>query len=528
MKREYGQARRERSFMYVEVTTKNGFFQKVTQIAESKKTFLLCFFSILYFALVFLIAGRRLFWNDELYTLYFSQLRAWPDLWWALGTGADQIPPPFLLLTKLCVTLFGLNQISLRLSEILGFFLMAFCLYRIVSRRTSALCGMLAMLFPMMTGALSYAYEARSYGVVLGFSALAFLCWVSAAESKDRKFYLAGLIVGLAGSWMSHYYGILIFIPLVLGELVRSYSRKRMDYPIVLSFVIAVLPVVLFLSLIKGSMTYGATFWAKPHWADLLHFYDFLLSPAAVVIVFICAAYMTLTKSEDSAESSNYEYIHSYELVAAAGFVAIPLIGLIVAKIFTGAFTDRHVLPAVIGFGILIPLALHHFLSSRHLVIFALICFFAGFLGKAIWDYRVVTDDTAAFHRATLFWQTKADPQLPIVSWYSHPAMRLWYYGPNELAARVYYLADPEASVRYIGHDTIDRGLLDLKPFFPLKNVRPYDLFLKSHQSFLLYWCSWGDDWRWNWIVYSLLADHRRIELKARDGDQFLFLVSAQ
>jgi 4-amino-4-deoxy-L-arabinose transferase-like glycosyltransferase len=514
--------------MHVEATNKAGFFQNMTRVMESKKNLLICFFSLLYIVIVCVIAARRMFWNDELYTLYFSQLRAWPDLWWALGTGADQIPPPFLLLTKFCVFLFGLNQISLRLPEIAGFLLMALCLYKIVSRRSSALCGLTAMLFPMMTGAFSYAYEARSYGALLGFSSLAFLCWICAAESQKRKVYLAGLIVGLAGAWMSHYYGILIFGPLLLGELVRSYSRKQLDSGILLSFVIAVLPVLLFLPLIRGSMSYGATFWAKPQWSDLPHFYDFILGPATIIIVFVCIVSIAMSRSRNSGEATSYEYIPSYELVCAVGFVAIPVIGLIVTKILTGAFTDRHALPAVIGFGILIPLALHYFLSSRNLVVMVLICFFAGFLGKAIGDYRSVSEDTAAFNRARLFWQTKADPQLPIVSWFSHPAMRLWYYGPKDLADRVYYLADPAASVRYIGHDTIDRGLLDLKPFFPLKNVQPYDLFLKSHQQFLLFWCSWGEDWRWNWIVYSLLADHRKIELKARNGDQFLYLVSAE
>jgi hypothetical protein len=42
------------------------------------------------------------------------------------------------------------------------------------------------MLFPLITNAYPYAYEARPYGLLLGFCGLSLLCWQSAAEGQSR------------------------------------------------------------------------------------------------------------------------------------------------------------------------------------------------------------------------------------------------------------------------------------------------------------------------------------------------------
>ncbi len=103
--------------------------------------------------------------------------------------------------------------------------------------------------------------------------------------------------------------------------------------------------------------------------------------------------------------------------------------------------------------------------------------------------------------------------------------MQIWYYAPNALQKRVFYIADAEASVRYLGHDTIDRGLIALKQWFPLVNVVSYEAFVHGHEEFYLYHFSWDEDWKWNWLTTKLLEDHKRLELKARDGSEFMFLV---
>src|SRR6266508_1563014 len=138
--------------------------------------------------------------NDELYTFYISLLPSHSDIWSALSTGADQIPPFFYMITRASILLFGENHVSIRLPEVLGFWVMSLCLFQFVSKRSSALHGLVAMLFPLVTDAYYYAFEARPYGLVLGFGGTALLCWQAAAEGYYRKLSLMGLALSLAAA----------------------------------------------------------------------------------------------------------------------------------------------------------------------------------------------------------------------------------------------------------------------------------------------------------------------------------------
>jgi dolichyl-phosphate-mannose-protein mannosyltransferase len=502
------------------------FSSKIVSFIEERRLFVLAALCLLYVVLAFYLSSRKLLWNDELYTLYFARLRLYPDLWKALATGADQIPPTFILLTKASIRMFGEGRTSMRIPEFLGFLLASLCLYRIVSIRTSAIAGFLAFLFPTMTAAFGYMCEARGYALVLGCSALAFCCWQAAAYGKRRKLQLAGLVAGLAGALMSHYYGILLFLPLIVGEIVRSRSMQRIDWPIWCMFVLSVFPLALFFSLIQASAAYGGNFWAKPEWQDVFLYYGFLLKPAGSLLVFILITF-AIIRARSVNEVLLMDALPTHEVAAALAFVLIPALAVIGSKFTTGALTARHVLLSIIGFSILIPCAIHRFSQFRILLVLSFLLFFFGWMGQSLYSLSSYEADAASYNRTVEFIEKNADSSVPVVCWFVHPAQQVWYYGPKALSDRLYYLADPVSSKLYLGHDTIDRGMLDLEPWFPTKNVQPYDRFTASNRTFLLYYCAWEEDWRWNWIVSRLLADHRRMELLVRRGDQYLFKVDA-
>src|SRR5262249_59405280 len=131
-------------------------------------------------------------WNDELFTLYIARLPTYADIWSFLASGVEQLPPTFHILARLCMKLFGVNPWALRLPEILGVGVMSLCLFVVVSRRSSAVYGLIAMLLPLVTHVFYYATEARPYGLVLGCAALSLLCWQSAADDRRRGFSLVG------------------------------------------------------------------------------------------------------------------------------------------------------------------------------------------------------------------------------------------------------------------------------------------------------------------------------------------------
>lgn len=465
-------------------------------------------------------------WNDELFTLYISRLPSVSDIWSALSTGADQTPPFFHIITRASFSLFGVNHVSIRLPEVLGFWVMSLCLFQFVSKRSSALYGFVAMLFPLVTIAYSYAYEARPYGLVLAFSGLSLLCWQSVTEGHYCKLSLIGLALSLAAAVSSHYYAVLLFLPLAVGEVVRSISQRRLDLPIWVAFGFGITPLLLFLPLIERAKTYSANFWAKPHLGSIPESYYFLLTPALlplVAMLIFSVIYSTTHLINPGSRDQKFRPTPPlHEIASAFGFVAIPIVAVIFTKFITGAFTPRYVLPSVIGFSILFAFASYRLLDGRAIMGAALLIFLCGgFIMVGIRNFQSTIAVSLDQAKTYSFLRSERESKLPIVASGLHSFMMLAYYAPPDIASRLVYLADPEASLRYLGHTTIDQGILDLKPWFHLK-VEEYGPYVASQQQFLVY----GNIGNWNWLLSKLTADDMRIELKGRNKDDLLFLVS--
>src|SRR6185436_3095753 len=125
------------------------------------KVWVLAAFAITYLAIASALAWHKLLWNDELFTLYIARLPTNSDIWAFLASGVEQLPPTFHILARMSLNLFGVNPWALRLPEILGIGVMSLCLFVVVSRRSSAAYGLVAMVLPVVTHAFYYATEAR-------------------------------------------------------------------------------------------------------------------------------------------------------------------------------------------------------------------------------------------------------------------------------------------------------------------------------------------------------------------------------
>src|SRR5690242_1348353 len=212
----------------------------------------LAIFLAIYFPLTAFLASHKLMWGDEFYTLYVSRAGSLSEILKALATGAEQHPPLFLLLVHQIMAVLGPSHLSLRLASIFGYGLFCICLFFLLRNRTSTLWATIGMLLPLVAGpAYYYAIEARGYGLMLGFCSLALLSWQRVATLEKRFGWLCLLFCALAMAVESHYYGILFLIPLGLGELTRTYLRKRLDITVWLAFCGAAVPLLVFLSTIR-------------------------------------------------------------------------------------------------------------------------------------------------------------------------------------------------------------------------------------------------------------------------------------
>ncbi len=330
-------------------------------IFERKPLAAIVCWTVFYLLLASVLAHEKPFWNDELFTFYISQRPSLADVWNALLTGAEQIPPLFFVITRSFTAVLGPSHIGFRLPEILGFWLMSVSLFYFVRVRSSVTYSLIALTFPLVTAAFEYAYEARPYGLVLGFCALGLCCWQTAARHQRRVLSLLGLSLIMAVAMSCHYYAVLGFAAIVAGECVRSISRRRLDPGVWIAFVLGCLPVTFYLPLLKAAHSYSQAFWSKPKLTNIVGFYNTLLVPAAFVLcvlLIMLGMYFMARSAHDTERDALPLSIPVHEIAAALAFTLLPVAGVLLAETVTGAFNFRYALPAVIGLSILVSWSL--------------------------------------------------------------------------------------------------------------------------------------------------------------------------
>jgi hypothetical protein len=509
----------------------------IARACERHPYWLLAGCGVLYAVVIGLIALRKPFENDELFTLNIATLPSMGDVWKALMSGGEQLPPFFYVVTRASLSLFGSSGLALRLPEVVGFGAMCFSLFIFVSRRSSALQGVSAILFVLTTEAYYYAFEARPYGIVLGLCGLALVCWQSLADGRRRTLSLAGLSLCLAAAISCHYYAVLALLPFACGEATRTAARRRVDVAVWAALVASLTPLLLFMPLVASARTYAYTFWAHPHWSDLFAFYYAMTVPVALPltgIVVVSVLYFAIAAEGDAGSTPvavvpkvPNDGLRSHEVAAAVGFMAIPLMGLAVASLFTGAFTNRYALPAVIGLGILVPFGLFR-LARRQgaLAIAMVLCLALGFARRGTMTLEDSSERIQKRLGVIAMVQAGARPfDEPIVCSDQHLFLILSHYAPPDIRSRLVYLADPDASLRHLGHDSLEWGLLRLlRPWFGV-NVQEYRPYLTGHRSFFLL----GDpQYFLNWVLRDLTLSGALLELRADHREVLLFHVRSR
>src|SRR5262245_25589769 len=99
----------------------------------------LMLFTAVYLLITCYRASRKLFWFDELFTVYVSRLSDMGSIWKELTRAVDMNPPGFYAITLLSEAFLGETSLGVRLPSIIGFWVFCICLFRFVSRRASAL-----------------------------------------------------------------------------------------------------------------------------------------------------------------------------------------------------------------------------------------------------------------------------------------------------------------------------------------------------------------------------------------------------
>jgi hypothetical protein len=456
---------------------------------------------VLYAVLTTASAALKPLWNDELFTLYVSRLSSPIEIWRALVDGGDIHPPLDYWLRHLSMRMLGGSELAFRAPSIAGFWLGSIAVFWFVARRTSPLYGLIGMLAPLTTVAYEYAFEARAYAFLLAAAGGALVSWQYAAEG--RRIALLPLALCLAAAVYLHYFGILLCVPLAAGELFRTYTSRRVDYPVWAALAGGGVGALTLWPLIAHVREHAGELENARGVAQLLAAYPntfhLLLIPLSAFLPFLCWLSSRQSQHDERAPGLHGTFPR-HELVASAAMFALPALGYVFSITVTGTFTFRYVLPVVLGAGILLALAAHSHFRKMPAAPVALACCMLG----SFFLYAAALVPKQARMRAALHGQRLEDildgASIPIVVGNHGQFLLFSHYTAPGVRERLVYLADPAASLRATGFDSPDLGLKALSRWTKL-NVVSYRDFIQTNSHFWLIMSNHPNVWQLGQLV---------------------------
>ncbi len=464
---------------------------------------------LLYLAITALSATRQL-WHDELFTYYIAKSPSMSQFWAAIRL--DLNPPLSYLAVRGSLALLGDNSYATRFPSIVAFLVGSLCFYWFVSRRLRPVYGLLAMLVFWSTPFLSYATEARPYGLIFGFFGIAMLAWERAIEPDRSKASVALLALAVTGMALSHFFALFYVLPFCGAELVRWYRSRKVDLPLWASLVIPSVILFIYIRTISGyeGAVFPPAFQASPR-KMAAFFYD-TLSPESLILLFAISLALLVVFRREQDQTEATALMKPVELAFTAGLLAIPVIVNLALMRSHSAFFLRYGLPAVLAYGILIAFFIAMYTNSNRLaaaVASAVLLIYVAGLNlampaKSIWAQRGARAVSSPASPIEL-----VRPDLPLVAASGLTFLEMDKYANPSIVSRLYYLDDLDLAVRY-AHATIFEGYAKLKQYFPIRaNVEPYRQFVTEHSEFLVLGTP---DYPEDWLLRRLLDIHATVQ----------------
>lgn len=470
----------------------------------------------------------KLLSQDEIFVLQTDTVASVRQLIHIQRTTPISLDPlAYHLLAHAATKALGAHAFALRLPSLLGFLLMQACLFLYVRRFASEMAALVAMAFPALTATLFYSAEARPYGMLLGLSALMLVCWQRATDRDRQVGLLVLLALSIAVALNTHYFAVLLLIPLCAAELARTIDRRKLDAGMVMAIAAGVAGILFTLPFQKsagefrqhyyngGSVSGRAITQAyRSMLVDYTHrshnaqsSLAFLLGGAALLFAVSC-----------------YQMLRRRTLpFASAVFVltltALPFFGFLLARLVTHSFEVRYAVEALVGISVLIALVWQRLHSMRSTTAVALLlCVAIGFGG---WVRVMEEKEVSKQILASLV--IPAEVKAAVLA---SPSGRLYVqdighfdvaslYEPDaEMRARLALLYSRENEIRYDGHDTVSLTAMHMRTFTPYVVDEYEDWKREPGRRVLLQFRS-----GWNWTADALAADGARVKPLGRVGE---------
>ncbi len=434
--------------------------------------------------LLVLAARAKPFWHDEVFTAMLAQLPV-ARMWRATLDGVDLSPPLNTIVSHVVALIGGVTPITMRMPPIAGFLTAAMCLFVTVRRRTNGLTGLLAALVLTATPLWNYAVEARGYGIMAGCFALALYSWTEAAAGRRPALHRTLMAVALAAGIWTHYYAVLVFVPIGAAELVRQRTHTFQIAPWI-AMACGALGALPLWPLVSVAAAQRGTFWAQVGDQSVLDGYryvlkDLLTYPVATALL---GALIAIEVSRRATHRSA-RHLAAHDIAAVVGCLLIPAGGLILGHL-THVFTMRYLVFATVAMGFALPIViwwLTPVFGLGETIGAVTLAWPVAALAVRLTINPPVWVSPLAGHPVLAEW-VKGDP--PVVMTGGVDYLTIWYSIPEPYRFRAIYLADPEGQLAIEHTDTVERGYLALARWTPLPAMRA-DAFFHDRDHFWLY-----------------------------------------
>jgi hypothetical protein len=494
--------------------------QKIEATAPKLERTLLIFFALSSAGLFYLTTlGNPVF--DELIAYYTDRVATVAEMVRIQATMPVSLDPPAYHLFShwLLQTRFD-PMTAMRLPSLLGGLLMAFSVYLFTRRLMGVYAAAMAATGLLLLNALRIV-EARPYGILLGATGLALLLWQNCIRGNRRKASLTGLFLVLGLAVSSHYFGILVALPLLIAEGWRSLARRRIDFPVLAALLGSYGFVLGWLPFLKPAAAYRSHYYSQLSVLRVLDSYaghkECPVNGSCAVVHVVIALLVLVVVLAGGVWLARRFRNQCAEWVAVVSLALLPIMGGLLAVFTSGAFEARHMIEYYIGLlivaaGLVAAVTKSRWQKRAYLAL--LLILLAG---------RIVQLGFAANkeHKQMQQYLALDYTSRPVVLTDAHLYLRL-HYLLDPKAANLFWVYDLSHAVEWKHPDTLDRTAENLRMFTALP-ILSYDE-VKSNSFKLMVQRPPERPWP-QWLPLQLAKDGAHLEADGAVGDYRIYLA---
>ncbi|MDE1161962.1 MAG: glycosyltransferase family 39 protein [Acidobacteriaceae bacterium] len=428
-------------------------------VERKRERWLLAFGIAFIFLSISLTLGHfKVLWGDEFVTYWVGQQGSFTGIWAALKSGADPNPPLMHVLSWWSTKAFGSVATAIRLPSVFGVGLALAGVWSIVRRYAGPLLAAAACLALMTSRGFDYSYDARSYGLLMGFAIAALACWVKTLDGKRQGFWFVALAVMLACDLSSNYYGVMAFFPVAAGELLWTRREKRLRLGVWAALLAGALPLLPYLTLIRGNIAeFGPHAWNKPAAGMIAESY-FVLVEGLFWPVAIVAAVWLWKRRRQKPNSVQRSAIPAEVRAALWVLMLYPFLGFAIAYGGAGMISARCVIPVCAAFAIVGALLLSQ-VAGRKVVLGVAAFLLVWVLARSAACAMLLRDQRQAFFHLRNEVDQAMAPGEKLLVGDSLMVMPLWWYASPNVRAGLRFPIDFAAIHRMESDDSGEQNL---------------------------------------------------------------------